>query len=77
LLKIPESNVLVRMINKRGTVIANPWRYSRQWDQKLQNDFEKVLLYFQNAKNEDWRRFEEGNVGGLPETRCWLRIAFH
>ena len=64
------------MINKRATILANPKRYPNKWDQQLQKDFEKVLLYFKNANSKDWKRFEEGNVSGLPETRCWLRIAF-
>jgi len=51
------------MINKRATILANPRRYSKKWDHQLQKDFEKVLLYFKNANNKDWKRFEEGNVG--------------
>ncbi|PUU73339.1 hypothetical protein B9Z19DRAFT_1095224 [Tuber borchii] len=71
-----ESNILVRMINKRATMLTNPGKYSRQWGKQSQKDFEKVLLYFKFANSEDWKKFEEGNVGGLPQTRCWLRIAF-
>ncbi|RPA88845.1 hypothetical protein L873DRAFT_1823936 [Choiromyces venosus 120613-1] len=57
-------------------MLANPGRRSKQWNKHLQKDFEKVLLYFNHANSEEWERFEQGNVGQLPEMRCWLRIIF-
>jgi len=39
LLTMVESNMLLRMINKRATIVANPGRYSRRWGKLLQNDF--------------------------------------
>jgi len=66
---------MVTMINKRATVLANPDRYyPRRWNKKNQNDFERVLRYFDNTNTEDRNRFEEKNIDGLPAMKAWHRI---
>jgi len=74
----PESNNFIRMLHKRATIVANPGRYSLHWGRRLETDFKKVLLYFENSRLEEQGRFEDGSASAhrLPELRYWLRIMF-
>ncbi|RPB00334.1 hypothetical protein L873DRAFT_1805509 [Choiromyces venosus 120613-1] len=55
-------------------MLANPRRSSKRWDVGLQEVFEKVLSFFDNACSEEWRKFDDTG-GELQEKRECLRIA--
>ena len=67
--------MLIDMINKRATMLANPTRYSTLWDEQQQTDFDCVLAYFNTANSRNWAKFEAGN-SELPTTLAWSRIIF-
>ena len=66
------------MLDKRATIVANLGRCSLDWGRRLETDFKKGLLYFENSRLEEQERFEDGSASAhrLPELRCWLRIMF-
>lgn len=56
-------------------MIANRRRISRKWDPKLQCNFEKVLLFFHKASEEDRGKFEKGEPKDSVEQKAWLAIS--
>lgn len=46
LLKTLESKDMVTIINERATLLANPGRFSKKWNQNRQGEFEKALTNF-------------------------------
>jgi len=63
------------MINKRATMLASPHRFSKKWNENLQNDFDQILHYFDEASTEERERFEnDNNQSSTPEREPWLRI---
>ncbi|RPA94367.1 hypothetical protein L873DRAFT_1439453 [Choiromyces venosus 120613-1] len=54
-----DSEIMVRMINKRATMVANRSRSSKLWDVGWQEGLEKVLSFFDNARMEEWKKFED------------------
>ncbi|KAG0123751.1 hypothetical protein HOY82DRAFT_544039 [Tuber indicum] len=76
LLIIIESDMIVRMINTRVTMLLNPGSSGsfRGWDDKLQIDFESVLSYFKFATRAEWARFEKDDNGDSPEREAWRRV---
>ncbi|KAG0635751.1 hypothetical protein HOY80DRAFT_1024863 [Tuber brumale] len=73
-----KSETVVKMINKRATMLANAGRWSnlKLWDRELQVAFEKLLSYFANASAKEWIAFEADLVGQVSEKRDWLSIVF-
>ncbi|KAG0127470.1 hypothetical protein HOY82DRAFT_77815 [Tuber indicum] len=70
-----KSNMIINIINKRATMIANRRRISRKWDEQLQSDFENIILFFHHASEEEWGRFEKDEAGESPEKKAWFRIS--
>lgn len=70
-----ESKIMVAMMNKRATMIANQRRISRKWDKKHQSNFETVLLFFHNATEEEMGMFEKGEPADSPEQKAWSEIS--
>ncbi|KAG0644486.1 hypothetical protein HOY80DRAFT_1028909 [Tuber brumale] len=62
-----ESKGIVKMINKRATMQANPDRFSKKWDKNLQSDFSHILRYFDKASAQDWQWLEQDTKGPAPE----------
>ena len=61
LLMIVESEIIVEMMNKRATMLANPGRSFGRWDYTHQIDFEYVLFYLKFATRQERARFEKVN----------------
>ncbi|PWW79297.1 hypothetical protein C7212DRAFT_340200 [Tuber magnatum] len=69
-----KSEIMIKMINKRATMLANPHRFFGQWDKNLQSDFDHVLCYFDKASTENWEQLGQDTEGSTPERQAWLRI---
>jgi len=67
---ISESERMVKMINKRATMLANPDRFFKQWDKNLRSDFNHILCYFEKASTQDWERFEQDTQASTPERQA-------
>ncbi|KAG0132644.1 hypothetical protein HOY82DRAFT_606324 [Tuber indicum] len=65
---------IVEIINKRASMRANPHRFSKPWNVKLQRDFQDILGYFDKAGAQNWEQLEQGTPGSIPERQAWLRI---
>jgi len=67
---------MVRLMNKRATMLANPSRYANPWKENQQKDFEKAMAYFKEAGPEDRNMFEVSNLGEIRATTSGLSIRF-
>ncbi|RPA95634.1 hypothetical protein L873DRAFT_1792138 [Choiromyces venosus 120613-1] len=54
-----DSEIIIKMINKRATMLANTPKRSKPWDVKRQEAFENALSAFDNASNEERRMSED------------------
>ena len=73
---------MVKMINKRATMLANPFRFLGSWNESLQDDFDSILLYFNNSGTQSRKRFKQDARPGestpasqaSQASQAWLRI---
>ncbi|PUU82439.1 hypothetical protein B9Z19DRAFT_1105765 [Tuber borchii] len=68
-----QSQKLIKMFNKRATVIANPTYHITKWNEHYQTDFNTILAFFENADPKGLASFEAGiRDTQLPATLTFL-----
>jgi len=65
---------MVEMSNKPSTMETNRPASFKNWDENLQNDFNQVLRWFDQASTKERERFENDTESSTPERQAWLRI---
>lgn len=71
-----DSKCMIEMLDKRGSMFANPTHYTSPWGESEPNNFETVLNFFQNANATNQHKLEVSDVTApqAPAVLAWSRI---